>query len=201
MDGARVPTCAPTFIPGTETMSVEIPSAVLQLVNSVQVPLVLSDPTQREDPLILVNAAFCQMSGYLPAEVLGKNCRILQGIGTQTSVRQHLRKALSATSDTHVLIRNYRKNGEAFDNFLHIFNVVDAKGSAVYRIGSQFAVPARNKAAAFEHHAAQLHAGLERLNREMPANKLMIRLVDVEGSTVRELLQARMDVLKHQAAA
>jgi PAS domain S-box-containing protein len=180
-------------------MSAEIPGSIVQFFSESQVPLVLCDPNLRDDPMILVNAEYCRVTGYMPAELLGKNCRLLQGKGTQNSVRLQLRDALSTQRDTHVLIRNYRKNGEAFDNFLNIFTIFDAQGRALYRIGSLFDVPATNKTTSFENHSRQLRSGIERLNLETAAaRKQMMRLVDVVGLTVKELLHARLEILKHQ---
>lgn len=180
-------------------MSSEIPSAVISFFNESQVPLTLCDPTQNDDPLILANTAFYQMSGYAPAEVLGRNCRFLQGRHTQGSIRKIIRDDYAAQHDTRVLIRNYRKDGEAFDNFLYIFTVMDARNRPLYRIGSQFEVPLVDKTTSFENHAAQLRDGLEKLNLHAnAARQQMVRLVDVVGLSVRELLQARLTVLRRQ---
>jgi PAS domain S-box-containing protein len=180
-------------------MSSDIPSSLVQFFNEAQVPLVLCDATLRDDPMILVNAAFSDMSGYAPAEVLGKNCRILQGRDTQKSIRKLIRDDLEDRRDTRVLIRNYRKNGEPFDNFLYIFTVTDARNRPLYRIGSQFEVPQVDKTTSFENHAALLRAGIERLNLQAANTRdQMVRLVDVVGLTVKELLQARLTVLRNQ---
>jgi PAS domain S-box-containing protein len=180
------------FFPKVAAMSSEIPSAIVQFFNDSRVPLVLCDANLRDDPMIHVNDAFCKMSGYDRAELLGKNCRVLQGPDTQKSIRKLIRDDLEGQRDTRVLIRNYRKNGEPFDNFLYVFTVLDARGRPLYRIGSQFEVPSANKTTLFENHAAQLRAGVERLNLQV------IRLVDMVGPTVKELLQARLTVLRHQ---
>lgn len=178
--------------------SLEIPKVVHDFFEESQVPLALSDPNLPEDPLVLANEAFYRMSGYGPSEVLGANCRFMQGPNTQEHVRKTIRGDLTANRDSQVLIRNYRKSGEEFDNFLIIFTLRDAKGVPIFRIGSQFEVPEIQRNTRFDEHAEKLRQGIEVMNKNSNiAQQQLVNTGELVGLTVKRLLMARLETLKH----
>ncbi len=178
-------------------MSVTISDSIRKFFGQEEVPLVLSDAKDPENPLILVNKSFCALSGFSRDEILGQNCRFMHGEGTQTSSRNAIRGDFAGQRDTSVLIRNYRKTGEAFDNFLYIFGVYDREDTLAFRIGSQFAVPKSNRASAFEDHADKLLAGLDKINKsgDIPRHRL-IDLEPVASLNANSLLYSRLRCLK-----
>ncbi|WP_175484763.1 PAS domain-containing protein [Jannaschia pohangensis] len=159
--------------------------------------MTLSDPRLPNEPLILANEAFYRMSGYSAKEALGANCRFMQGKETQKSSRNTIRGDFAANRDTKVLIRNYRKSGEAFDNFLYIFSVFDSTETPLFRIGSQFEVPALFRAKAFQDHASELLNGLKAVNDsgELARNQ-MIETGALVGASVKSVLMARLETLR-----
>lgn len=180
-------------------MPTDIPRAVYDFVSGVDIPLTVSDPNLEDDPLILANAAFYRMTGFKPTEVIGRNCRFMQGADTRKSVGRHIRADFAAKRDSRILIRNYRKTGEPFDNFVYIFTVCDFAGNAYYRIGSQFPIPDANKAAAFNAHFDVLRAGLEKLNAQAVVGRHhVINMSDMVGISARDLLYARLQTLRSQ---
>lgn len=180
-------------------MSNALPTALIEFFNESKVPLTLSDPNLPDDPLIFANASFFQMVGFEPSEVLGRNCRFMQGGDTQQSIRKTIRENFAKQRDTRVVIRNFRRNGESFDNFLYIFTINDLNNQPMYRIGSQFEVPLVDKTASFEIHAAELRASIEILNSQAAAaRQQVINLADMLSLTVKDLLMARLQVLKTQ---
>ncbi|KIT14978.1 PAS domain-containing protein [Jannaschia aquimarina] len=181
-------------------MTTEIPQPIRDFFDGSQVALTLSDPRQKDDPLVLANDAFLRMTGYDLSEIGNRNCRFLQGDRAQDSVRKTLRGDFAAGRDSRVVVTNYRKSGEAFDNFLYIFTIFDRSGAPLWRIGSQFEIPRVDRAAGFESHAAQLQDGLEKLNDSLDvARQRQIDLSEMVGLTVRDLLRARLDNLRHAA--
>ncbi len=84
------------------------------------VGIVIADATLPDMPLIYVNPAFERITGYSPAEVLGYNCRFLQGKHTSTTELERLRAAIRAGEDCTVTLLNYRKDGQPFWNELSI---------------------------------------------------------------------------------
>lgn len=88
----------------------------------------MADPSQPNCPLIDVNDAFSALTGYKREEVLGKNCRFLQGAETSPESRNAISKGLSNNDTICVCIKNYRKDGTPFDNLLFLSPVRDDVG-------------------------------------------------------------------------
>lgn len=108
--------------------------------------LSISDATQPDLPLISVNDAFCELTGYPENEVIGRNCRLLQGPGTDRNATAALRRQLAAGEPARALLLNYRRNGTTFMNDLVITPVRDASGTLRYFTGVQRALePAANR--------------------------------------------------------
>ncbi|PRY91915.1 PAS domain S-box-containing protein [Hasllibacter halocynthiae] len=178
-------------------MADDIPPPIRELFAESQVALSLCDARAPDEPLLLVNGAFERLTGYAAGEVVGRNCRFLQGDVPQEKARRAIRADFLAGRDSRTLLRNHRKSGEAFDNFLYIFSVLDASDRPVWRIGSQCEIPRLGRAAAFEDHARALCEGLERVNRMAEAVRMRaIDLASLSGVGVRDLLQARLEALR-----
>ena len=97
-------------------------------------------------PLRWVNPAFTSMTGYLAAEVVGRNCRFLQGPDTDRGQVEVLRAALKANRDVVVVLLNYRKDGTAFWNQLSVSPVLDSSGATTHFVGVQTDVTDRVEA-------------------------------------------------------
>jgi PAS domain S-box-containing protein len=117
-------------------------------VQMSRMPMCLTDPHRSDNPLIFCNAAFEQLTGYAQDEILGRNCRFLQGDGTDPEVVAQIRRGLKAGEDIHQEVLNYRKDGTPFWNALFISPVVDSDGSLVYHFASQLNVTRRREAEA-----------------------------------------------------
>lgn len=103
-------------------------------------PIVITDPRLPDHPIVLVNNAFMELTGYSADEVLGRNCRMLQGEGTSPSAIQAIREGIAAETDFQVEILNYRKDRSAFWNQLNVSPVHDEAGRLLYFFGSQIDV-------------------------------------------------------------
>jgi PAS domain S-box-containing protein len=112
--------------------------------------MVVTDPHQPDNPIVLANQAFLNLTGYSADEVVGRNCRFLQGPGTTQADVALIREAIEANQDvTHEML-NYRKDGSGFWNQLHISPILDDEGSLIYHFASQLDVTDRRKARALE---------------------------------------------------
>ncbi|WP_371418538.1 PAS domain-containing protein [Acidisoma sp. S159] len=78
--------------------------------------MVLTDPHQPDYPLIFVNRAFTALTGFSEKEVLGRNCRFLQGPETDRTAVRVLGDAVAVVGEAQVDLWNYRKNGSQFWN-------------------------------------------------------------------------------------
>ena len=114
----------------------------------------LTDPRLDDHPIVYVNEPFLEMTGYPADEVLGRNCRFLQGEDTDEAAIDELRRAIADERPATVELVNYRKDGTPFLNQLHISPVRDGDGRLVHFVGVQIDVTARRgrrgRAAALE---------------------------------------------------
>ena len=90
--------------------------------------ILLVDAGQADMPVVYVNRGFERLTGYSRDEVLGRNCRFLQGADTSPEARVQLRRALQQQEEACVLLRNYRRDGSAFWNELTVGPVFDDAG-------------------------------------------------------------------------
>ncbi|MEZ2225050.1 PAS domain S-box protein [Microcoleus sp.] len=107
--------------------------------------IVISDATKPEHPIVYCNPAFESITGYQRQEILGKNCRFLQGIDTDPAALEIIRQALQTQSECQVILKNYRKDGTAFWNALSISPVRDRTGKLTHFIGVQRDITERKK--------------------------------------------------------
>ena len=108
--------------------------------------IVITDPSQPDNPITYVNPAFERISGYSAQEVLGRNCRLLQGADREQPALAELRAALQEGRGCQAVIRNYKKNGTLFWNQLSISPVRDEEGHLVSFVGVQNDVTERRRA-------------------------------------------------------
>ena len=109
--------------------------------------IVFSDPNQPDNPIVYCNAAFVEQSGYPASEVIGRNCRFLQGPATDRATVRRIRAALDAGQGFNEELYNYRRDGRGFWNALYVSPITDADGRVLYFLGSQTDVTARRQQA------------------------------------------------------
>jgi PAS domain S-box-containing protein len=120
-----------------------LPGLLLRAIATASNGIVIADASSRDLPLVYANAAFLRLTGYALEEVLGRNCRFLQGAGTDRSQVQPLRRRLVAGRDVQTVLLNYRRDGSAFWNELRISPVTDTAGRITHYIGNQLDVTSR----------------------------------------------------------
>lgn len=104
---------------------------------ATRMPMLITDPRQPDNPIIFCNQAFANLTGYSTDELIGRNCRLLQGPETDSGAIARLREAIAAERDIAIDILNYRKDGSQFWNALFVSPVRDADGDVVYFFASQ----------------------------------------------------------------
>jgi len=117
-----------------------IPYVLTQILDACVNGVTLSDPELPDNPIVYANKAFEEISGYSQDEIVGRNCRFLQGADHDQEALQTIRAALQKHEPCIVTLRNYRKNGELFFNRLAIRPLTDPDGNVIYYLGVQYDV-------------------------------------------------------------
>jgi PAS domain S-box-containing protein len=107
--------------------------------------MLITDPNQPDNPIVFVNAAFSKLTGFAHEEIIGRNCRFLQGPETDRDEVRRLREAIEAREPIELELLNYRKDGETFWNRLLVSPVFDEDGQVTYFFASQFDVTAERE--------------------------------------------------------
>jgi PAS domain S-box-containing protein len=121
-------------------------------IEMTRMPIILTDPRQADNPIVFANNAFLDLTGYDLEEVLGRNCRLLQGAQTDRAVVDQLRTAIAERRAVSVELLNYRRDGSPFWNGVFIGPVYDEAGELLFFFASQLDVSPRREA---EAHALQ----------------------------------------------
>jgi PAS domain S-box-containing protein len=127
-------------------------------VQTTRMPMVVCDPHLPDLPIIFCNQAFTFMTGYPEDEIVGRNCRFLQGPETDRGSVGQIRSAIEREDEVAVEILNYRKNGSTFWNALYMSPVYGTDGQLLYYFASQLDVSRRREAEDALHEAQKMEA-------------------------------------------
>ena len=151
-------------------------------VRATRMPMVISNPRIPDNPIVFVNDAFCRLCGYPREEIVGRNCRFLQGPETAPDTVATIRAAVKAIEPVRIDILNYRKTGETFWNRLLMAPVRDAEGQLAYFFASQVDVTLeRERLAGLESHNAALMAEVADRLHEQEDNAARFRFAADAG--------------------
>lgn len=137
--------------------------------------IIIADARLPDLPIIYVNPAFESITGYTAAEVIGKNCRFLQGAETNQLALEELRIALRQGKDCSVILHNYRKDGSPFWNELNISPIYDTNGAITHFVGIQTDISERKKT----EEQLRYHAFYDNLTKLPNRAFFMNRLIEV----------------------
>jgi PAS domain S-box-containing protein len=110
---------------------------LLATIDACPLSITVADTAQPDAPLIYANRKFLDLTGYEAGEVIGRNCRLLQGPGTDPQTIAAMRRAIAAGEQTEVELQNYHKNGSKFLNRLVLAPIHDDAGQLTAYIGMQ----------------------------------------------------------------
>ena len=112
-------------------------------VRATRMPMIVTDPRRDDNPIVFANAAFLALTGYAHDEVIGRNCRLLQGRDTDPASVAAIRAAVEGRHDISVDLLNYRKDGTPFWNALYLSPVTTAAGELQFFFASQMDITDR----------------------------------------------------------
>ncbi|KAF8102535.1 hypothetical protein N665_0198s0235 [Sinapis alba] len=143
---------------------------------------VISDPRLPDTPIIFASDSFLELTEYTREEILGRNCRFLQGPETDQATVQKIRDAIREQREITVQLINYTKSGKKFWNLFHLQPMRDQKGELQYFIGVQLDG---------SDHVEPLRNRLSE-RTEMQSSKLVKATATNVDEAVRELPDANM---------
>lgn len=144
----------------------------LVAVERTRMPMVVTDPRLGDNPIVLANQAFLDSTGYTANEVIGRNCRFLQGPETCRVSLTEIRNAVRLEKALTIELLNYRKNGSQFWNQLHVNPIHDDQGRLRYYFASQLDV-----------------TGQRRVKEMEAAERLMLKEVEHRARNALALVQ------------
>jgi PAS domain S-box-containing protein len=130
-------------------------------VRATRMPVIITNPRLPDNPVVFTNAAFCRLTGYSREEIIGRNCRFLQGPETDWDTVAKIRVAVDSVQSIEVDICNHRKDGTPFWNRVLMGPVRDKAGELAYFFASQLDITLeRERLAELETDNAALVAKL-----------------------------------------
>jgi PAS domain S-box-containing protein len=127
-------------------------------IEMTRMPMVLTDPHQHDNPIVFANKAFLDLTLYEEGEVLGRNCRFLQGSQTDREMVAQLRDAIDQHESIALELLNYRRDGTPFWNAVFIGPVHDTSGKLLYFFASQLDVTRRRESEKASLQAQKMEA-------------------------------------------
>ncbi|TXF97909.1 response regulator [Massilia arenae] len=112
-------------------------------VEMTRMPMLITDPRQNDNPIVFANGAFTDLTGYGEEQILGRNCRFLQGADTDRATVAELRRAVDEERAVAVDILNYKADGTPFWNALFFGPIFDQDGKLLYFFASQMDITER----------------------------------------------------------
>jgi PAS domain S-box-containing protein len=112
-------------------------------IRATRMSMIITDPRKPDNPIVFANDSFLRLTGYAREEVIGRNCRFLQGPDTDADAVAEVRDAVAAGSDISIDLLNYRKDGSTFWNALYLSPVSNDKGELLFFFASQLDVSDR----------------------------------------------------------
>lgn len=138
--------------------------------------MLITDPNEPDNPIVFVNGAFSKLTGFDHDEILGRNCRFLQGPLTDRGEVDRLRASIAAKTPIELELLNYRKDGTTFWNRLLVSPVFNDDGDLTYFFASQFDVTfERERLARLESDRNDLQSAVARREAELIESEERLR--------------------------
>jgi PAS domain S-box-containing protein len=150
--------------------------------------IVITDATKLDHPIIYINPGFERITGYTASDVIGHNCRMLQGQDKDQPDLQKLRDAIREGLECHAILRNYRKDGTQFWNDLYVAPVRDEVGNVTNFIGIQTDITERIQNEAQLRQQNEYERLLSEITLNIRQSLNLTRILQTTVDEVRRLL-------------
>ena len=134
--GAYTPLPMPSGFGPVKTL-MEPDYRLMSALSGSQQNFAISDPSLPDNPIVYVSQGFLDLTGYTLDQVLGRNCRFLQGPGTDQAAVDVIRRGVREGTDTSVCLLNYKADGTPFWNQFFVAALRDAENNVVNFVGVQ----------------------------------------------------------------
>jgi len=145
-------------------------------MDEAPVGITISNPDKPDNPLAYINNEFVELTGYSGDEVLGENCRFLQGPETAEEPVAAMREAIDNEERVTVELRNYRQHGEQFWNRVSIAPVYDDEGNLTNYVGFQEDITDRKES------EKELRRSEERFEAMFNDPHILVGVLDIDGT-------------------
>lgn len=142
-------------------------------------PMIVTDPRSSDNPIVYVNEAFSQITGYSPEEAIGRNCRFLQVPDTNQDTLARIREAIMSGRAISAELLNRRKDGSQFWNHLFITPISDADGELLFFLSAQVDVTQAHRSKAMQ---VALQASQKELDQTNERLRLTLTVAGTGGS-------------------
>jgi PAS domain S-box-containing protein len=159
-----------------------------QVLDAAPTGVTLSDPAKPDNPLIYVNRQFEELTGYDATEAIGRNCRFLQGPGTDPEDVAEMRRAVDEEEPTTVEVLNYRADGTEFRSRVKLLPLRDESGAVTNYLGLQSDVTDR------------VRRGRRDRRMHEARSRLLELVADPDGDTVEAVLSVGLMALEVDGA-
>ena len=184
-------------VAATQQAQIDRRELTLIAVERTRMPMIVTDPREPDNPIVMVNTAFLKGMGYTIDEVIGQNCRFLQGTDTDPAAIDKIRQAIVDEQVLTIELLNYRKDGSSFWNELYISPIHNDDGKLIYFFASQLDVSERHQMHKLQANERAMLREIE--HRAKNALALMQGIVRLSAAdTVAEFsarVQGRVDAL------
>ena len=150
-------------------VEISFDSKAISLIQDSPIASVVCNPRLSDNPIVAVNDAFCELTGYNSEFILGRNCRFLSGRATEPWLTDEIREGVREQKSVLVEILNYKKDGTPFQNAVLVAPLFDDEGHLEYFLGSQVEVKRKERglSRARRMQAVETVKGLSKRQREV----------------------------------
>lgn len=137
-------------VTGVESDDLPTPTAetIIRAVDEAPIGITISDPSLPDNPMVYINEAYEELTGYDAELALGRNCRFLQGPDTEEAAVAEMREAIEDREPVDVEVVNYREDGTPYWNHVTIAPLFDEDDTLTHFVGFQNDVTDRKEAEA-----------------------------------------------------